>query len=218
MIDALHDALEAIYQTDCGEQIADYLVTSREVANCLSSIPLAASVEETVLVSQGDDGLAMSVFLDEALLHRLAGHNPIDELRPTALADLSLVLEGVSHFNYIAWCAKADREVTMLELELQAEVDKYVAITLLALQQNDVALSRLLHRRFFSKVSYQDSLSTAERERYRTANDYAARFCHRLRKRLGSERALRELRHFYRLTQAQKISHIHTTAWHGSTH
>lgn len=218
MLDALHDTLETIYQTDCGEQFSDYLVTSREVANCLSSMPLAASVEETVLVAQDEHGLAVSVFLDEALLGRLAVHNPIDDLQPAALADLSLVLEGVSHFNYIACCAQEGREVTKLELELQAEVDKYVATTLLALQQNDVALTRLLHRHLFSNVAYHESLSEEERARYKTANDYAARFCHRLRERLGSERALQELRHFYRLTQAQKISHIHTTAWHGPKH
>lgn len=218
MLDALHGTLETIYQTDCGHQFSDYLVTDRELANCLSKLPLAASVEETVLVSQDEEGLAVSVFLDEALLSRLAGHNPIDDLQPEALADLALVLEGVSHFNYIALCAREDREVTMLELELQAEVDKYVATSTLALQQDDVALTRLLHRRLFADVSYHDSLSAAERERYRTANDYAARFCHRLRERLGSDRALQELRHFYRLTQAQKISHIHATAWHGQAH
>ncbi len=35
-------------------------------------------------------------------------------------------LEGVSHFVYLAWNAGHDKPVSLLELEMQAEVDKYV--------------------------------------------------------------------------------------------
>jgi len=213
MLADLQSWIEGIYQADCGERLADYLITDRAVANSLSAEPLASSVEETVLVSRNGDDLALSVFLDQALLERMAAHDPMNELHPAMLADLAVILEGISHFNYIAFSAKSDREVTLLELELQAEVDKFVTTTLLALQQNDIELTRRLHCWLFDDVSFRSSLSPAERERYRTANDYAARFCYRLRQRLGSERALQELRHFYRLSQAQKLSHIHSTAW-----
>jgi len=213
MLADLQSWIEGIYRADCGERLADYLITDRALANSLSDRPLASSVEETVLVFRDGDDLNLSVFLDQALLERLAAQDPINDLQPTALADLAVVLEGISHFNYIAFSAKADREVTLLELELQAEVDKFVTTTLLALQQNDIELTRRLQRWLFDDVNFRSSLSPAERERYRTANDYAGRFCYRLRKRLGSERALDELRHFYRLSQAQKLSHIHATAW-----
>ena len=43
------------------------------------------------------------------------------------VADYWTALEGVSHFLYLAWNAGHDKPVSLLELEMQAEVDKYVA-------------------------------------------------------------------------------------------
>jgi hypothetical protein len=213
MLADLQAYLERIYRANCGEIVSDYLVTDRVVANSLSDMPIARGVEETVLLSQKGDGIEMSVFLDDALLDRLEKKDPINSISPDALSDLAIVVEGISHFHLIAWCAKTGRKVTMLELELQAEVDKFVTTSLIAMQQEERDLASNLHRLLFSKVTYRDTLSHHEKERYRFANDYAARFCHRLRARLGSQRALRELRYFYRLTQSQKLSHIRALAW-----
>ena len=130
--------------------------------------------------------IGLSVFLDSELLARVAGREPTECLLAGDLSDLATVLEGVSHFNYLAWCALRDKTVTLLELELQAEVDKFVATRLLALQENEPELLRGLHQRIFDDVQYHRSLNAEERERYRLANDYAARFCHRISDRLDA--------------------------------
>jgi len=213
MLAALQKNLVNIYQADCGHRIADFLFTDRTTAVCLGSQPLATGIEETVLVAEDECGMAVSVYLDRALLSRLEQQNPIDGLKPGLIADLSTVLEGISHFNYLVWSANQDRSVTLLELELQAEVDKFVTTMLMALDQNEYELARELHRWLFDEVSYQPLLDHDERERYETANDYAARFCHRILQRIGEDSCLQELRDFYRLSQAEKISHIHTLAW-----
>ena len=59
------------------------------------------------------------------------------------------------------------------------------------------------------------SYDAEQLDRYRSANDYAARFCHRLQQQLidNDELALSELRRFYRLQLGDKISHIHSRAW-----
>ena len=44
--------------------------------------------------------------------------------RDADLDPLCQIIEGVSHFVYLAERARVDREATQLELELQAEVDK----------------------------------------------------------------------------------------------
>ena len=44
------------------------------------------------------------------------------------LDPLCQIIEGVSHFVYLADRARVDREATQLELEMQAEVDKYVVL------------------------------------------------------------------------------------------
>jgi hypothetical protein len=125
------------------------------------------------------------------------------------------VLEGISHFNCIAWKATQDRSVSLLELELQGEIDKFVSTTLLALSQANGDLIHRLHGWLFDDVRYHDELNDEQVDRYRTANDYAARFCHGLRTQLidNDELALSELRRFYRLQLGDKISHIHSRAW-----
>ncbi len=213
MLAALQKHLADIYQVDCGERISDYLVTDRTLANCIADQPLDTGVEETVLVSEDNDGLGLSVFLDQELLTRLEKQNPLDGLRARRLGDLSMVLEGISHFNYLVWSAQQDRSVTLLELELQAEIDKFVATTLLALDQQDYEFLRRLHHWLFGEVRFHASLSDDQRQRYEIANDYAGRFCHRVFARIGDASGFEELRHFYRLTQAEKIGYIHSLAW-----
>ena len=213
MLAALQKHLADIYQADCGHRIADYLITDRTLANILGDQALDMAVEETVLVSEDGEGMALSVFLDRELLKRLEDQNPLHGLRARRLGDLSTVLEGISHFNYLVWSAQQDRSVTLLELELQAEIDKFVATTLLALDQQDYEFLRRLHHWLFDEVTFHESLSDDERQRYEIANDYAGRFCHRVFARIGDASGFAELRHFYRLTQAEKIGYIHSLAW-----
>jgi hypothetical protein len=113
------------------------------------------------------------------------------------------------------WSARQDKSVTLLELEMQAEVDKFVSTWLLALDQKDYEFANSLHRWLFDEVRYNPNLSREQLERYRAANTYAARYCHGLAKRMDrdSDTGLDELRHFYRLSQQAKISHIHAQAY-----
>ncbi|MDH3351953.1 MAG: hypothetical protein OEM51_10425, partial [Gammaproteobacteria bacterium] len=141
--------------------------------------------------------------------------NPLDSVRAECLDDLWKVLEGISHFNCVVWKAAQDRTVTLLELELQGEIDKFVSTTLLALGQADTELLHGLHGWLFDKVSFHDGLDGEQLDRYRSANDYAARFCRGLQQQLIADdrRALTELRRFYRLQLSEKISHIHSQVW-----
>jgi hypothetical protein len=85
----------------------------------------------------------------------------------------------------------------------------------MAVQQEDIELADRMHGWLFDDVSFNPKLSAEQCARYHAANTYAARFCHGLRQRLtnDNDKGLSELRHFYRLTQRDKISHIHAKAW-----
>ena len=52
-------------------------------------------------------------------------------LNENNVADYWTALEGVSHFTYYAWNAARDKPVSLFELELQAEVDKFVTTGIL---------------------------------------------------------------------------------------
>jgi hypothetical protein len=201
MLGRLQRQLNDIYQVSADYDIRDFLVTDPRLANCLS--------QGTMLDEQG---LALSLFLDGELLQRLEDADPMSRLRTHLLDDLWQVLEGVSHFNCVVWKASQDRNVSLLELELQAEIDKFVSTVLIALGQGRSDLLGRLHGWLFEEISFRDDLDAEQRDRYRAANDYAARFCHALRAHLvrDAETVLPELRRFYRLTVSDKISHIHS--------
>ena len=216
MLSQLQEHLTNIYRVDPGYDVNDFLITDPVIAEILAKGSMIRETEESVLLQEDEDGLALSVFLDSAMLSRLKDANPLQELQVNQLKDLWTVLEGISHFNYIAWRARKNRSVSLLELEMQGEVDKFVSTFFLALDQEDSELAVNLHGWLFDDVRFNPRLSKDQRERYTTANNYAARFCHGLRKRLArdSREGLHELRHFYRLSQREKISHIHTQS-HG---
>ena len=115
------------------------------------------------------------------------------------------IIEGVSHFVYVATRATQDRTTTALELEIQAEVDKYVVLAG-DLEALDVDRSARLRTRLYDRVTFSTTLLE---ERYRIANATALRFTRRLEKTHVAERrysALRnELNAFFASGQEEKL-------------
>jgi hypothetical protein len=215
MLSDLQKHLSNIYQVETGYDVSDFLVTDPTLARILGGDALISNTDESVLLAEDGEGMALSVYLDSQTLGRLGRDNPLHALKASNLNDLWTVLEGISHFNYLVWSAGHDRSVTLLELEMQAEIDKFISTWLMAQDQEECEFANSLHGWLFDKVRFRPELSEGENERYKTANDYAARFCHGLVKRLrtNGDKALFELRRFYRLKQSDKISHIHTQAY-----
>lgn len=215
MLRQLQRQLSDIYQVSRTHDVRDYLITDPVLAKIIGQDAVLTNSEETLLVAEDDEGLALSLFLDAEMLGRLESADPLNSLRADSLDDLWKVLEGISHFNCVVWKAAQDRTVTLLELELQGEIDKFVTTMMLALEQADTDLLNRLHGWLFDDVRFHAELDEDQLHRYRSANDYAARFCHGLRRQLidDGQLALSELRQFYRLQVTDKISHIHTQAW-----
>jgi hypothetical protein len=191
--------------------VHDFLFTERER---LPSAVRESETDEQVLVLDHGDAASVGLFLDPQLLERLAAANPIQALNAGNLADYWTALEGVSHFLYLAWNAGYDRGVTLLELELQAEIDKYVASWWLLREQDPGRYPAELHRLLFERAHVDSRLAAERSDLYRAANQYAARFCRRLERQLSAQVArvrsdtLAELRRFYRLSPERKVTHI----------
>jgi hypothetical protein len=118
-----------------------------------------------------------------------------------ALDDVWLqVAEGVSHFIYLAERARVRLPVTQLELELQAEVDKFVLSRGFATDS-----ARHLLERLFDSPHFLDPEDSEAGERYRLAHHLAARFVARAVVANDRDRARERLRSFYRAGQAEKI-------------
>ena len=124
MLQSLQNLLAGIYDVPLTHDVAEFLLTDR---SRLPPALRASSSDEQVLVAEDGDTLWINLFLEPGVLQRLASANPLDALHAGNLADYWTALEGVSHFVCLAWHAAYDRPVTLLELELQAEIDKYVS-------------------------------------------------------------------------------------------
>ena len=137
----LEALLTGIYDLDIGCRVEDFLVTDR---GQLPGECRDAPGDEQLFVASDGDELCMTLYLDAGVLERLERHDPSDSLDGSNLADCWTALEGISHFLCVAHNAAHDRPVSRLALEMQAEIDKYVAC---------VALLRGRHpRRFPSEL------------------------------------------------------------------
>jgi len=212
----LQDLIGGIYDVSIAHDVYDFLVTDRR------HLPAAARTsgitDEELIVSQPEEGtsgeLAMSLYLDPQLLERLGRADPMESLHHGNVADYWTALEGVSHFLYLAWNAGHDKPVSLLELEMQAEVDKYVASYWLMRQQFPDRFPAELLRLLFERTRIDPRLAAGREGMYRNASRYAEKFCRRLERSLRGARGrsqgevLAELRRFYRLTNARKVAYI----------
>lgn len=167
-------------------------------------VEIEGASRETVRVREGDGELEVEVALPRSALS-----NP----RPT-LDELCQVVEGVSHFLYLAERARRELPATQLELEIQAEVDKYVVLVLGDVLHAesagfDAERSRAMRARLFERVMFVHAAGTENGERYRVANDAGARVAHGIERglvRSGRADAARSfLRRFYSAGQREKI-------------
>lgn len=211
----LQDLLERIYDVPLACDVEQFLLTDRED---LPQPFRASPTDEQLLVADGGAELSLGLFLDAGLLSRLDAANPLEHLDGANLADYWTALEGVSHFVYLAWNAGHDRPVSLHELELQAEVDKYATTALLLRAQNAQRFPVELHRVLFERARVSEELAGDRAGLYWRANRYASRFCRHLGRMLApvgaaaQARAAVELRRFYRLTNAMKVRRIECLA------
>ena len=210
-LERLELLLTGIYDLRIDCRVGDFLVTDRQA---LPGPCQDTPGDEQLFVTTVDDELCMSLFLDHEMLDRLQVHDPNEGLHQGNVADFWTALEGVSHFLCVAHHAEHDRQVSLLTLELQAEIDKYVASFLLLHRCDPHRFPAELHSLLFRRARIDPRLAAGRESLYLRASRYAARFCAKLEPRLralcrsgdGSWQA--DLRRFYRLTDFGKLRHI----------
>lgn len=207
--------LARLYDAPVAHDVDDFLVTDRdELATLIGEDDARSASDEQVFLIQEEDTLRIGVFIDQSVLDRLQRSNPLHALCDENLHDYCTALEGVSHFHYLMWSLTRARSVSLLELELQAEVDKYASAVALLTQQRQGRLPATLHARLFHTVSFLPNLDEISRRRYEEANRHAARFCRSLEQRYLHARRLRpelwlaELRQFFRCGHQEKIRRL----------
>ncbi len=212
MLSLVQRGLERMYRIDTSLDVTDFVIDART----RDALKVARAPREQLLVAERDGELELGLFVDEKALANLARNDPRERLDGANLQDFLLTVEGVSHFVYVAWRAQQERPVSALELELQAEVDKYVTCLLTLLTQTAPhqagGLRAGLRDRLFCRFELEPDLDGEERDRYLVANSNAKSYAKSLDARFvargGLADMLDELRRFYRLGVNDKIAHI----------
>jgi hypothetical protein len=197
--------LEAFYALPAEPPVTDFLIGPEEAAH----LPGGGS---RTLVRQEGDEVSLAVVLESSVGEHLERADPREKLDGENLGAFSTLTEEVSHFLYLMHRARASRPATQLELELQAEVDKYLTAAFFLSLQNEGALSTRLRHLLFRSYRLADGLTAERAERYRVATSLADRYCGWLESRFLRGARLselaRETRRFYRLGQREKLETI----------
>ena len=212
LLKQIQNELATIYETPLAYDIYDFVITDARLAAALTPSTASHNNQERLLIQPTLDDPRLSLYIDSNVLDRLYADDPIVSLHSGNFDEYLVALEGVSHLHYVLWNVEHDNAVSLLELELQAEVDKYVACAKLFSDQHAGDIPRSLHQALFDAAAFDASLNEEAQVRYQEANYFAAKYCAELRRRFpghhGQPSFLRELRAFYRLTQNEKIQRI----------
>lgn len=216
----LQRALTELYRLPRGEDVRAFVCdasTARRIAG-----DDTVSRGEALLVLEDDAGSFVGLYLDDDAVSRASA--PESWLDAQAnLGASCLVAEGVSHFVMVQYRAAQEIPVSELELELQAEVDKWALGALGVQATPSTSLleglgaglirerSRMMRRRLFSNAELVDPPETERGERYQRAIRLAHRYTSRLERTALSfgdtPKLLSELRAFYRMVGQKKLEH-----------
>ena len=205
MIAEIQRLLSRIYDVDLDSDVRDFLCDREEA---MAVVGDEVDRGEVLLVLEEEEDISVGLYIQKQALESLKNLESA-AVCPEGFPAFSLATEGVSHWLYLLFRAHHEGAVSALELELQAEVDKYAAGLLAgngagAIRQR----SRRLRRRILRGVEFLDGADTPEGSRYREAHQLAARYIAWLEREYVDTGRLpelfAELRRYYRLSRREK--------------
>jgi hypothetical protein len=157
---------------------------------------------------------SLAIYLSHALREKLKSisHWDVGSWDHQQVSAFVTLTEEISHFNYLLFHSLRGRKVSQLELELQADVDKFLIVFFATIKGREVtgAFFERLYDQLFLHFRLRDELTPQQRERYENANAVAKSFVLKFRPLLKKknlyEKALQLARKFYRVDCPEKIS------------
>lgn len=203
LVNRLQQTLEYFYRVKGPVPVKDFCIRQEQLRALLGEERNPPPREALYLMKANDETTDIGLFIDPMEIKRAEGF--VRAPRSESLDAFCVALEGVSHFLYLTYCRVGlDRPVSQIELELQAEIDKYLCLRIL-FGVKDTAT------RLFRHFSWHDSVREEDQERYRVAHCEAKRYASWLdhKMRLGEIwTVLDDARRFYRKPLGDKLAHI----------
>ena len=209
VIERVEEELAMFYCFDLQSRAVDHLVDFAELKLAVGEGNMHQSqflLRGGVFLNtdQAAEEVFIGIYLSDGIVDQLHQHDPTVALSNQNLDGFSVLIEELSHFHLLLNRFRLAQQVTMLELELQGEIDKLLVAALILREQCGDSHILPLARRLYD----QSQIIGADTELYWQATKYAARFwfavAHSGQRVIGPE--LRsKLRHAYREPIWQKL-------------
>ncbi|MBC7794691.1 MAG: hypothetical protein H7Z43_13385 [Clostridia bacterium] len=166
---------------------------------------------EQLFIQESGNETDIALYIQPGILEHLDGVAPEQRSNEANFEAYCIALEGVSHFVLYVFRSVQELQVTALELELQAEIDKFVTAweQRAAVTADKNGEAKHLSRIIFDNYELRAEVAPEEVDRYHVATRAAKRYCQKLVTKYGrdqsSERMHRDVREYYRLGLADKL-------------
>jgi hypothetical protein len=158
-----------------------------------------------LLVRDTEAGVRACIYYPDAMIKHLEAKPPQRGVDADNVDAFAILVEELDHLLMTAERAHAGRGVSLLELEVQANVSKDLVLSRFLARRGphlDPCLREWLRHKLFHGRTYSDQ-DPEVRDRYDTASRLALRFLRSL-ERLPRSRRLETLRKFHRASLAGK--------------
>lgn len=193
------------------DELSPFVIGDRGLARLYRSDPRVREVEDSfgcgakTLVRDTPAGVAACIYFPDEMIRRLEHYPPQRGLNPWNFDAFATFVEEIDHLVVLAARESAHRPVSLFELELHANVSKYLVVGrfLAGGRPVDPGQRVELMRRLFDEEHFDRSDAEAF-ARYRGAARWAVRLLNALTQRSPRER-LECLRAFHRGGLVEKL-------------
>lgn len=214
LLEAICGLLRRTYALEAPLQpIARYVIGDRGLRSLYRGAPGEVRSEAgdgaRLLVRETEAGVRACIYYPDAMIRRLEAAPPQRGLNDGNVDAFAVLVEELDHLLVAAERAHAGRGVSLLEMELQANVSKDLVLSrFLAGRGPRLAPAQRLWLRhhLFHKRAYSDR-DPEVRARYDRASRFALRFLERL-ERVPSRGRVGTLRRFHRACLSEKLQMI----------
>jgi|GEM_PF-5468880 len=190
MIKAIQKKIQSLYRVESIPCIMEYLISKEKLQN------LNLMIRPQVVLKRDPSGISLGVYLGDP--------KQIKHLKQTSDLNLyTMIVEEVSHFIYLFWNMQHERRLSLLDLEVQGEIDKFLLVA------DQLGYSNALIEKIFNKYLLRKGMPKEEKVRYRRANQLGKILIKEMASRKYQRKKMLDfLRIFYRKGSTYRINQL----------
>ena len=191
LITEIQERIQTLYGLDAIPAITQFLISKEKIAS------LHLLDRPQVVLCQKAGEVELGVYLGETF--GLKGEIGANDIQLYAV-----LVEEVSHFIYLFWNMTHSQKFSLLDVEVQGEIDKFLLLA------DQLGFSDDLVQRLFGKYLLRDNLPKEEVTRYQKAHVLGKHFIKRiLQADLNRSEMINFLRVFYRKGSTERIKEMY---------